>query len=370
MKKKIIALICALALTLSLAGCVISTPDTVGSIGDVEITSGLYLLAQFNAYQSAASLADSDTDTTSAKSFLKATITTDSDTGDTAVVSDYVAEKTLENLETYAAIETRFDELGGTLTDDEETQADDYADQLMEQNGDLYNANGIGLETLKRFARIIIKSNDLLDMVYGTDGETPVSDADLTNYIENNMYEIGYYVVPLYNSSTFAFADDDQITEMVSLAQAAADSANASAQTSVSAQVSTFTAAAESALPDVYAVLDSEYTSTGIQTELLSDSDFDSFTVDGADDTLRSLEYGKAAAFQYSSYAMMLAIRLDPLAVNSLSSIRSDALSAMKSDELSDSFITYGASLENNLSSSAMSKMPAKKIVASVSSDS
>lgn len=43
----------------------------------------------------------------------------------------------------------------------------------MEQNGDLYKANGIGLDTLKRFERILIKSNDLLEMCYGTDGETP-----------------------------------------------------------------------------------------------------------------------------------------------------------------------------------------------------
>ena len=51
MKKKLLALVCALALTFSFAGCTISTPDTVGSIGDFEITSGMYLLAQYGAYQ-------------------------------------------------------------------------------------------------------------------------------------------------------------------------------------------------------------------------------------------------------------------------------------------------------------------------------
>ena len=35
MKKKLLALVCALALTFSFAGCTISTPDTVGSIGDL-----------------------------------------------------------------------------------------------------------------------------------------------------------------------------------------------------------------------------------------------------------------------------------------------------------------------------------------------
>ena len=211
MKKKFIALVCALALAVGLVGCSLSTPDSVGTIGNVDISSGLYLLAQFDAYQTAADLASDDQDAAKVSSFLKATITVDDATGETAVVSDYVAQKTLENLESYAAIETRFDELGGVLTLDEETQADSYASQLMEQNGDLYKANGIGLDTLKRFERILIKSNDLLEMCYGTDGETPVSDAELTSHLEDEMVYIRYVVVPLYNTSTFAFADDSSI---------------------------------------------------------------------------------------------------------------------------------------------------------------
>ena len=181
MKHKLLALLCAAALAFGLAGCVLSTPDTVGSIGNVEISSGLYLLAQYNAYQSAAKLASSDQDSTNVKSFLKETITTDADSGETAAVSDYVAQKTQENLELYAAIEARFDELGGQLTEAEEAQSDSYASQLMDQYGDTYKANGIGLETLQRFERILLKSTDLLDLVYGTNGETPVSDADLTS---------------------------------------------------------------------------------------------------------------------------------------------------------------------------------------------
>ena len=116
MKKKLIALVCALALAVGLVGCSLSTPDSVGTIGNVDISSGLYLLAQFDAYQTAADLASDDQDATKVSSFLKATITVDDATGETAVVSDYVAQKTLENLESYAAIETRFDELGGVLT--------------------------------------------------------------------------------------------------------------------------------------------------------------------------------------------------------------------------------------------------------------
>ena len=307
MKKKLIALVCALALAIGLVGCSLSTPDSVGTIGEVDISSGLYLLAQFDAYQTAADLASDDQDATKVSSFLKATITVDDATGETAVVSDYVAQKTLENLESYAAIETRFDELGGVLTPDEETQADSYASQLMEQNGDLYKANGIGLDTLKRFERILIKSTDLLELVYGVDGETPVSDADLTSHLENNMYELAYYTIPLYNTSTYASADEDQTSEMLDLVQDAVDQTNAYAASLTglsdsdfsSALLGYFSSVVTSALPEVYAVLGSTYSSdsNAPSLELIGDSTVTSaFTAEGAADTIRGLSIGQAAA--------------------------------------------------------------------------
>ena len=366
MKHKLLALLCAAALAFGLAGCVLSTPDTVGSIGNVEISSGLYLLAQYNAYQSAAKLASSDQDSTNVKSFLKETITTDADSGETAAVSDYVAQKTQENLELYAAVETRFDELGGQLTEAEEAQADSYASQLMDQYGDTYKANGIGLETLQRFERILLKSTDLLDLVYGTNGETPVSDADLTSHLENKMYKLAYYSIPLYNSSTYAFADDDQKDTMLRLAQAAADSYNASAPADAVSQFTAFHEVSSAALSGIYAVLDSTPAedASNVQTELLTESDLTgSFTQDGAADAVRGLVYGEAAAVQYNAASIILMMRIDPLQVSTLDALRTQILSDMKGDELEDALTAYGSTLENDLSTSAMNKMPASKIV-------
>ena len=132
MKKKLLALVCALALTVSLVGCALSTPDTVGKIGDFEVTSGLYLLAQYDAYQQAAQLAGSEQDASKVKSFLKATITTDADTGETTVVKDYVAQKTLETLQTLAAVDARFTELGGELTEEQKRSLMAAIDELKE----------------------------------------------------------------------------------------------------------------------------------------------------------------------------------------------------------------------------------------------
>ena len=372
MKKKLLALVCALALTFSLVGCVFSTPDSVGKIGDFEVSSGLYLLAQYGAYQQAANLAGTDQDATKVKSFLKETITTDADTGETAVVKDYVADKTLETLQTLAAVDARFTELGGELTDEQLTLANNYAQQMMDQYGDTYTANGIGLETLKQYEQLQLKHTMLLDLVYGKDGETPVDDGDLTEHLDSQMYEIGYIAVPLYNTSTFAFADDDQKAEMLSLAQAAVDHYNATIPENTSTQLSDFGSIATSSLGDICAVLDADVPSTStLQTDLLTESDLtSSFTQDGAADTLRSLSYGQAAAIQYSSYSMMLAVRLDPLGISTLDSLRSQILSDMKGDELDDELAAYGAQLANSLDSSAMNKLPATKIVDSVSSNS
>lgn len=372
MKKKLLALVCALALVFSLAGCRLSTPDTVGRIGDFEVTSGLYLLAQFDAYQQAAQLADSDQDTTDVKSFLKATITTDADSGETAVVKDYVAAETRKTLQTFAAIETRFDALGGTLTETQQATADSYAQQLMDQNGDLYTANGIGLETLKKLGTLQVKHTLLLDLVYGTDGETPVSDSELTDHL-NEMYELAYINVPLYNTSTYVFADDDQKTEMLTLAQQAAKAVNLAANETVSDQVSALHAAAQAALPDIYAVLDAEYSddNASVQTELLTESNLTSaFTQDGAADTVRNLSYGEAAAIQYTSYAMMLTVRLDPLQVSTLDDLRATILSDLKGTELDDQLAADGAALTDALSDSAMNKLPASRIVPTISSNS
>ena len=71
MKKKLLALVCALVMIFSLASCGLSTPDTVGKVGDFEVSSGLYLLAQFSAYQQAAQLVGTDQDATDVKAFLK-----------------------------------------------------------------------------------------------------------------------------------------------------------------------------------------------------------------------------------------------------------------------------------------------------------
>ena len=97
---------------------------------------------------------------------------------------------------------------------------------------------------------------------------------------------------------------------------------------------------------------------------LIGDSTVTSaFTAEGAADTIRGLSIGQAAAVKYNSYALMAALRLDPLSLKALDDLRGQVLNDMKGEELSEALTAYGASLEHNLNSSAMNRMPASKIV-------
>ena len=57
MKQKFISLALAVMLLLGVTGCAMSTPASVGSIGGVDIPAGIYLLAQYNAYNTASGAA-------------------------------------------------------------------------------------------------------------------------------------------------------------------------------------------------------------------------------------------------------------------------------------------------------------------------
>ena len=112
-------------------------------------------------------------------------------------------------------------------------------------------------------------------------------------------------------------------------------------------------------------MLDGEPSSdaSSLSTALLGSDNINStFSEEGTADVVRALKPGEAAAVQYSSYALMMLVRLDPLDADTLDSLRAQALSDMKSGELQDSLQSYGAQLPHALDSAAMKKMPASKI--------
>ena len=219
MKQKFISLALAVMLLLGVTGCAMSTPASVGSIGGVDIPAGIYLLAQYNAYNTASGAAKLATGETASnvKAVLKAectgTINGEEVTTDGA---DYVARLTLRSLQYYAAVEKKFDELGGTLDETATAEAAKTADTQWENNSDLYAANGISKATLEKYQLNSKKADACLELIYGENGSSPVTEQEYADYINNDCYYLELVQLPLFDQSTYTFASDDQKAEVVS----------------------------------------------------------------------------------------------------------------------------------------------------------
>ncbi len=381
MKQRILAAIAALAMSLSLVGCHSSTPATVGYIGDIEITAGIYLISQFQAYQTALGYASDEQAALSNAKFLKETIYLLDDgtvaptpeegeeqTGEAWLVSDLVESETLANLEYYAAVETMFAALNGVLTAEELETADSYASQLWDYYGDLYEANGIGENTVVLYQYTSMKSSALLNLIYGTDGTEAISDADLTTLLSEEMVYAEYVSVPMYNTSDYTFADETQQDEII----AALDVALAEYETLMSEdgadpETSFFTALTNN-ITAAYDVMGSEFDTSTLSDTLAADlysyTDLEEYFDEDSLALVMALEYNEATAFKADYTSGMAFLRIDPLENGyTLDDLRDTILMEMKSDELVTLVEETGAALANNLDASVMSRYPAKKVV-------
>ena len=230
MKKQFISLALAVMMLLGVTGCAMSTPSSVGTIGGVDIPAGVYLLAQYNAYNTASSAAELATGETASdvKAVLKAQCTgTIGDEEVTTDGADYVSRLTLRSLQYYAAVEKKFQELGGVLDDAATAEAAQRADSLWESNGDLYTANGIGKASLETYLLNAQKAQACLELIYGENGSNPVTEQEYLDYITNDCAYLESVQLPLFDQSTYAFATEDQKNEITALAEQCRDELNA-----------------------------------------------------------------------------------------------------------------------------------------------
>ena len=236
-KTKLFSLAMAVSMVLALAGCAMSAPSTVGSI---------YLLAQYNSYNTASGVAELATGETASdvKAVLKATCTGTINGEDvTAVGSDYVAQLTTHAIEYYAAVEKQFTEQNGVLDDTATAEAAKTADSLWSSNGDLYTANGIGKSSVEAYLLNAQKAKVLLKMTYGPDGTSPVTDAEYTDYVNNDCYYIEAVQFPLVNYSTYSMADDDQKAAIMATAESCMAELNETATAETASSSALYTAA-------------------------------------------------------------------------------------------------------------------------------
>ena len=363
LRTKFLSLGLALVMALTATGCAIRTPATVGHIGSVEIPAGIYLLAQYEAYSTAAGDADLATGETAddVAAVLKAECT--GEIGGEQVTTDgadYVARLTLRNLQYYAAVEAKFDELGGTLSSYSTSEAAEQAAELYESNSDLYRANGIGQDTLEAYQLNAAKAQSITRLIYGEDGQTPLTDEDYTTYLQDDCLFLDTVQLPLFDAATYAFADEDQSEQIAALAQQCADTLNgwATAEQGRSERYTSMYEAAQQYVPQASEVLGATMESAAaldyVGSSLMMPEDI---VLYGSSLTDLVEENGLDHWFVFNTgtaFTVMCAV--DPLKVASLETYKAqpDVLTAMKGDEVEQMLYDEGAAMEQALDQSAM----------------
>ena len=371
-KTKLFSLGMAAAMLLALGGCAMSTPANVGSIGGVEIPAGVYLLAQYNSYNTASGLAKLATGETASdvKAVLKAectgTINGEEVTTDGA---DYVSQLTTRAIEYYAAVEKEFDELGGTLDDAATAEAANSADSLWSSNGDLYTANGISKSTVETYLLNAQKAKTILNLTYGADGTTPVTEAEYTDYVNNECYYVETVQFPLVNYSSYSLATDDQKAQIGAIAAQCQAELNEQA-TAETASNSVLYTAAMTYVPQAMSVLGSTMESAQAVyyagSQLYTPNDLASFGSDSYNDLTDPLDEVPLGSWTTIDLGttMLVARRIDPFKTYTVDELNSmyDMLTSMKSDEIQSRLYADGAALEHNLNTSAINTYSASKI--------
>lgn len=123
---------------------------------------------------------------------------------------DYVESKTLERCKEYVLYQEMVDAGTLTLTDEEKTEAESYADYYWNYYGinTTYEANGVSLDTYKKAFIYSYYSNAYFMSLYGKDGEKAVDSETITNTL-TEKFALVYTLSTSYTDET---TDDEKAT--------------------------------------------------------------------------------------------------------------------------------------------------------------
>ena len=194
--KKLVAAICAVAITLSVAGC--ADVSTIGSVDDQTINAGIYLLYEQTAISEAQQEVDDQlkamgTSASKIENFSYYNYNVQDKT-----FSQYVQDRTLEQVKQYVAIQKKFDELGLTLTDEEksevttsvkkmwDTEISYYGYSTGKTYGENYEAGGISKKSYEAVQLVNKMSNKVFDAYYEENGISATDEKDIATYFYDN----------------------------------------------------------------------------------------------------------------------------------------------------------------------------------------
>ncbi len=179
-----------------LAGCTFSTPRTVLTIDGTEVSAGVYLLTQYQAYLSAK---DKLTD-------AQANVLTADVEGKKG--AEWIHDETIQNLRRFVYTEKRFAEKGFSFTEEERSAMDAAVENVWASAGAVLTANGVGRESYRAAYENTQKYQKLLkDYTDSPEGAVSVDDAKA--YMDKEYVRVQMLSLPVTGADYDALPEEE-----------------------------------------------------------------------------------------------------------------------------------------------------------------
>lgn len=249
-KKKAAALLVCGLLVLGLAACG-GNPSLIGnfydnalSIDGREISSGLYLTVQYNAYREAQGLVED-----SEKDLFRQEVE-----GVKAI--DWIRDKTMENLRKYVCVERMCYEREILLTEENLSYLDQTMQyfQMEEDETGVYAKNGISYNSMKSVIGNSMLYEQLFEELYAPGSELTPTDEALKRDYEAQYAHVRYVMLPTADNT------GEEAVDKTAEVKAIAEGLLAEAEGGAS-----FDEVAEKGVEEVYALVGRDFDETSMQ---------------------------------------------------------------------------------------------------------
>ena len=203
--KKATAFLTALGLVGTMAGCGYNTRNAL-EVNGYQVPAGVYIYFANTAYNQAISQLKKekpDLDTEDDKAVQAETL-------DGKDVRTWIEDKATEMTVDFVATEQKFDELGLTLSDEDELNLKSMMDYYWASNQEVMEKNGVGESSFKLILTSSYKSDAVFQHYYGIGGEKGVTEEDLADYYADNNVRAQYIKFSLTNASGEALEDAEK----------------------------------------------------------------------------------------------------------------------------------------------------------------
>ena len=175
MMKKLTAVALAAALSLSLSACTLGSTSWILKYGEdnQEVPTGIYVQNMYTAYNAAGQYA------TGGDTLLESSIEDKS-------ADQWIRETALNLTKQYLAVTSKFEELGLSLTEAENTNIQTMVDNVWKSYGESYTLMGVNRDSYQKMLEYTVKTGDLFQHFYGEGGELAPTEEEYKEYFTEN----------------------------------------------------------------------------------------------------------------------------------------------------------------------------------------